>query len=236
MNDPHEVATSTCTPLAVTAETAAEGVSRRAVLAGLAASCGAALLLLQKPSRALTNVGNTDAQVLRFLEEVELMQADFFMRATRSPAFAEMEPRERDVFALLALQDDEHAMWFRLARQKLGVAEFGHFYTPNTSQSRPPRIFNFPGKDFDTRQALFAAAVTMKELSVAAYHGAVGNAKNGELVQALAALAGIEGRHATALREIGGVDAFVGAFEPAMSQGAIARRLEGSGFSNIPLM
>jgi len=200
--------------------------ARRQWLA-LGAACGTALLLNARPAHA-TSSG--DAHALRFLEEMELMQSDFFARVSASSAYDSMEPHEREVFNLIAMQDKEHATWFRLARTKLGVAEFDRTYAPNTSSSRPPRLFRFPPSAFATRKKLFPFAISLKDTAVGAYHAMVTRSRDDEMIQALAALAGIEGRHAATLRETSGVNPLPSAFEAAISQQQAARTFASYGF------
>jgi hypothetical protein len=202
-----------------------------ATAAAMVLACGGAMSLLAAPASAeITKVGNTDAQALRFLEELELMQADFFTRVTASAAFEGMEERERSIFATIAEQDRRQAEWFRLARRRFGISEYGRFYTPNASQSRPGRQFMFSAKAFGTRPELLPLAISLKNTGVATFHGVVGRAEKGDIAQALAALAGIQGRHAAALREMAGQDPFTGAFEEAITPNAAARRLARYGF------
>jgi len=210
-------------------ETASEIASptRRQWLSLSAAACGAALLLKAQPAGA---IGNGGAKSLRFLEEMELLQSDFFQRVAASSAYDSMEPRERDVFNLIAQQDREHATWFRLAREKMGVAEYAGTYLPNTSSSRPLRMFSFPNSAFSTRAKLFPFAIALKDTAVGAYHALVGKSGDAEVIQALAALAGVEGRHAATLREISGVTPLPSAFEAVVSQQQATRKLAAYGF------
>jgi hypothetical protein len=201
--------------------------SRRVLLSGaFALACGAAASVLARPSGAIDAVGNTDAQSLRFLEEIEALQSDFFNRAGQSSAFEAMEQRERDIISTIAEQDRKHLEWFRLARRRFGVAEFGRMYTPNASQSRPVRVFTFSPAVFGSKATLLPMAIRLKDTSVAAYHGVVGRASNGEIVEALAALAGIEGRHSAALRELARQNPLDSAFEAAISPTVAVSRLK----------
>ena len=201
--------------------------SRRNLLAlGLLAG-GALFALPAQPAQA---VGYTEVQALRFLEEIELLQTDFFNRISASTAFDGMEDRERNVLNLIAMHDREHSEWFRLARRKFGIQEFGRMYTPNASSTRPPRMFSFPLEAFKTRATLFPLAASIKDTAVGAYHAMVGSVGDGEIIEALAALAGIEGRHAAALREISGVNSLPGAFESVVDEQEVARRFRPYGF------
>ena len=206
-------------------------VDRRSFLGLGMAACGAALALLAAPARSAPDLLEySDRRALRFLEEVEALQADFFSRAAMSAAADGMEERERNVINLIARQDREHNAWFRLARAKFGLSEFERTYTPNTSSSRPLRVFSFSSEIFTTRVKLFPVARTIKAISAGAYHGMVMRSSDGEITQALAALAGIEGRHATALQEISGLSPLPSAFEEALSPQVVLTRLVEHGF------
>lgn len=197
-------------------------------LGGIGALALSATLLTNMPSAQA--LAPSDTRALRFLEEVEILQCEFFQRAAASAAAFSLKESEREVIFQLAEQDREHKEWFRLARTKMGVAEFGGFYTPNTSQSRPPRLFNFPAKVFSSRQQMFPFALRLKETATGAYHGLVATARQPEIIEALAALAGVEGRHAAALRQISGLDPAPTAFEPALSPEVVMNRLSDFAF------
>jgi len=212
-----------------------EGVAsqpeRRAFLGLSLAACGAALTLLAAPARSMPDLLDySDRRALRFLEELQLLQTDFFYRAATAAAAGGMEERERSIISLIAQQDREQAAWFRLVRAKFGLAEFGRTFTPNTSSSRPPRTFMFSNETFTTRVKLFPAARDIKTIAVGAYHGMVMHTKDGEITQALAALAGIQGRHAAALHEISGVNPLPSAFEEALSPQIVLTKLTPYGF------
>jgi hypothetical protein len=165
-----------------------------------AAVCGAALLWKQQPASAALHYG--DIRVLRFLEEVEELQKEFFTRAALSHSAGELNGREREVINTIALQDDEHLGWFALARGQYGISKYSGFYTPNASRGRPPRVFTLPIELFTNRARLLDAAVQMKEVSVGAYQGQLRSAREPRLLQSIASLAGVEARHAAALREV----------------------------------
>lgn len=196
---------------------------RRKWLGLSVAACGAALLLASKPVQASSG---GDLAALTFLEDLELMQTDFFTRVSSSTAYDGMEQRERDVFNLIASQDREHAAWFRQARSRYGISP-----APGSTSALAPRRFSFPATAFVSRTTLFPLAVSIKDTAVAAYHGVVGNTRDGDLIEALAALAGIEGRHSSAIREIYGINSLETAFEPALSKNEVARRLAPYGFN-----
>lgn len=204
--------------------------SRRAALL-LGAAIPAGLLLARTATaHADPSFGHSEVIAMQFLEELETLQSDFFSRVGASAAFDGMEGRERDVFSAIAIQDREHSEWFRLARRKFSVAEHSRAFTPNLSQSRVTPIYNFPLDAFDTRAKLIPVATTIKDLAVGVYHSFVGSVGNGDVAQALAALAGVEGRHAAALHEIGGTISLPSPLEAVVTPETASRQLARFGF------
>ncbi|HEX8551867.1 MAG TPA: ferritin-like domain-containing protein [Abditibacteriaceae bacterium] len=203
--------------------------SRRAALI-FGAALPVLLLASQVPARAEASFGLGEKRALQFLEEFENMQTEFFSRVAASAAFDGMEERERSVFAGIGTQDREHAEWFVLARRKYGIAQHSRPFASNLSSSRPVTIWNFPLDAYNTRAALLPVASMMKDTAVGIYHHFVGAVGDGEVAQALAALAGIEGRHAAALHEIAGTDPFTGALEPTVTPQVARTRFERYGF------
>lgn len=204
--------------------------SRRAALL-LGAAIPAGLLLARAATaRADASFGSSETRAVQFLEELESLQTAFFTRVTASAAFDGMEERERDVFAAIANHDREHAEWFRLARRKYSVPEHAHSAISNLSQSRPDPIYTFNLDAFSTRPKLIPLAASIKDTAVGVYQSFVGGIGDGEVAQALAALAGVEGRHAAALHEIGGTPSLPTAFEASISPETAYSELKRYGF------
>jgi rubrerythrin len=212
----------------VAQETPQSGMTRRGFVTLSAAACGAAALLLNNaPARAL---GYSDAQLLRFLEEVERVELDFFTRAALSGTADGLQEREANALNLLAKQDNEHAYWFKLAREKFGLSAFDKPLEPNTPASRLAPSYKFSAESFKTRASLFSLALSLKETSVGAYYGVVARLDDPKVVQAVAALAGVEGRHLAVLRELSGQSPFV-AYETSLDPSDVVGRLVKYGFS-----
>jgi hypothetical protein len=199
-------------------------------LFAMGALAAAGVALAGVPARADFGWDYGDAQALRFLEELELLQTDFYTRAALSAAGASLDGRQSDAIRLVAQQDGEQLDWIRRARGKLGVAEYGRFYQPNTAMSRPHRSFTFSGRVFEDRGQMLSFAVDLKETAVAAYQSAVALTDSAALTQAVAALAGIESRHAAALREANGDNPLPRAFETQLSPTDVLHRLASFGF------
>lgn len=201
--------------------------SRRGFLTLTAAACGSALLLGSLPAAAM---GYNDQRRLRLLEEIERLEKEFFLRAAHSGTADGLSERESNTLNLIARQDSDHTMWLLMAAQKFGVGSSTRTEGGVKESSRPAVEYRFPSATFATRGSFFAAALFLKETAVGAYHGAVGELSDPKMVEAVASLAGVEGRHLAMLRELSGQDPFVD-FEPIFSTAEIGRRLRRYNFN-----
>jgi len=202
-------------------------VARRGFLALTAAACGAALLVGASPARAM---GHSDQQLLRYLEEVERLQQELFTRVSLSGTADGLSERESNTLAIIAKQDAEHVSWCLMAGQHFGVGTTSRSGSPNLESTRPATTYHFPAKSFEKRASLYALALAVKETAVGAYHGAVTRAESPEIIEAVASLAGVEGRHLAMMKELAGQDPFV-PFEAALTPRQVADRLSGYGFN-----
>ncbi len=203
-------------------------LSRRALLTlGLVA--GAALTLPALPTRADFPYG--DLRTLRYLEEVARLQAGFFSAASLSSPAEALPEREANLINLIAQQDSELVRWFASAQNNYSLGAASTFYTPNMSTSRPIPSYQFGLGTLNTRAAIFARAIELKEASVGAFHGAVGGASSPKMIQAFAALAGVQGRHLAMLQEVAGQEPLVD-FEAALSRREAAQRFAKYGFNS----
>ncbi|PQV64243.1 Ferritin-like domain-containing protein [Abditibacterium utsteinense] len=202
-------------------------LSRRALL-GVGALVGAALCLPALPARA--DFGYSDVKALRLLEEIAGLEADFFAKAAISaPADGLQEP-EMNAINLIARQDNELMRWFKAARGRYGISAFDKFYSLNQASSRPLPSYRFGAATSNTRAGLFSRAIEIKTVAVGAFHGAVGQADDAKLVQAFAALAGVQGRHLAMLQELNGQTPFT-PLESAISLREAATKLSEYGFN-----
>jgi hypothetical protein len=179
--------------------------------------------------RALRGVLYLDPIVANFAFEMEELEKDFFMRALQSEAYRGLQPREQNLFNVMAAEDTEHYETIKMFRNKRGIKNSGHFESPNASSSRPPRRFSFPGNAFTSREDLLSTSLDIKETVTFAYHGAV-DLVNKDTLLVAAAIAGVEGRHLAMLREISGLDPLPSPFEAALPPQAAGRRLARYGF------
>lgn len=212
-------------------ETGVKSPARRHILSLATALGGAAFAgALCKPASAdlVAAVGKIfylDPIVLNFAFELEELEADFFTRATSSTGFAALSERQQNVLYSIAAQDKMHFEQLGKLRSKRGdEASRG----TNRSASRRPRMFRFG--NLDTSEQLLNTALDLKENSLFAYHGAVGLLKDRNLLMLAAAVAGVEGRHAAALRESMGLDPVPAPYEGALEAQISGRKLARYGF------
>ena len=208
----------------VATEAIAESSNSRRDFLMLGALVGAALVLPQLPAQAA--FGYSDTKHLRFLEELQYLQTDFFTKAALSATADGLTEKEMSVFNLLAKQDAEQSRWFANARQRYGISAFNKPFTPNMSSSRLAPTYNFPASTFTSRAALYSRAIEIKEVAVSAFHGVVIRANSDDVIQSIAALAGIQNRHLAILKENAGQNplvANVAAISPREAANSLAK-------------
>lgn len=201
--------------------------SRRGFLALSAVACGSALLMGAVPAQSM---GYGDQRRLRFLEEAERLEKEFFGRAAQSGTADGLTEREANVLNLIAKQDAEHASWLLMAAQKFGVGTSSRTESGARESSRPALVYTFPASLYATRGAFYVNALSIKETVVGTYHNLLGEISDPKMVEAVAALAGVEGRHLAMLRDLTGEDPFVG-FENTFTTAEASRRLRKFGFA-----
>ena len=221
----------------VAADVASESVSsptRRTLLTTSVVAGAGALLLGASPGqadilRSLKGFLYLDPLVQNFAFEMEELESEFFLRALRSDAYANLSPRAQSVFNLIAHEDREHFEAINKLRDRNGQKGGGHFESMNASSSRRPGLFYFPNA-FRSTKSLMATALDIKETALLAYHGAVDLVDKNTLMLA-AAIAGVEGRHLAVLRELSGIDPVPAPFEAALSPDQVGNRLKKYGFN-----
>ena len=182
---------------------AAPDATRRNLLA-LAAVAGAATLVLPAlPARALDlGLEGLPAQ-LRFLEAMQYFQGQFFSRALQSGSIDGLTPAHGKAILAIANQDNEQARWINAVRAQRGlIATKG---AAPSSLTEPN--FAVSGA-YGSREKFFNSGLAIKAAAVGAFHGIVGNGGTADMVQAVAALAGVQDRHLAMLREMNGLDPF----------------------------
>jgi len=176
------------------------GATRRNLLA-LGAVAGVATIVLPVlPARA---VDFGMASELKFLENANFFQHQFFSRALQSGTIDGISPAEGKAILTIANEDSEQARWISAVRAARGLMPMRN----SASSSLTEPNFNV-GSTYGTRQKFFDSALTIKATTVGAFHGIVGKGGKPDMVQAIAALAGVQNRHLAMLREMNGLDPF----------------------------
>lgn len=209
---------------------AVKSPARRHLLALGTALGGAAFAgALLNPARAdlVAKVGKIfylDPIVLNFAVELEELESEFFNRAMFSSGFAGLNEQQKSVMSVIAAQDRAHFEQLGALRSLRG----DRATRSNQASSTRPRFFKFG--NLGTTADLMATALDIKETSLFAYHGAVGLLKDANLLLAAAGIAGVEGRHAAALREVMNLDPVPAPYEGALEAQVSGRRLARYGF------
>ncbi len=174
--------------------------TRRHFLALGAVAGAAAILLPALPARALD--AGLGAQ-LKFLEATQYFSSQFFSRALQSGSIDGISPAQGKALLTIANQDNEQARWINAVRTQRGLMPA----RPNAPASLTEPNFTVAGA-YGNRAKFFDSALAIKTASVGAFHGIVGMGGQAELIQAVAALAGVQNRHLATLREMTGTDPF----------------------------
>ena len=174
--------------------------TRRHFLALSAVATAATFALPALPARAIDLALTSE---LRFLQNVEFFQNQFFSRALRSGLIDPISPAEAKILLTIASEDSEQARWFRAARAQRGVMP---------SRANMPSSITDPnfqmGTNYASREKFLASAITIKSTAVGAFHGIVGKGGGADITQAVAALAGVQNRHLAMIKEMAGLNPF----------------------------
>ena len=179
---------------------AAPDPTRRNLLALGAVAGAAAVLLPALPARAAD--AGLGAQ-LNFLQAAQYFSSQFFSRALQSGTIEDLSPAAGKTLLTIANQDNEQARWINAVRAQRGLMPA----RPNAPVSLTEPNFTVAGA-YGDRARFFDSALAIKTASVGAFHGIVGQGGKADMVQAIAALAGVQNRHLAMLREVAGVDPF----------------------------
>ena len=196
---------------------------RGAAPLALGAVAGVAALTLPRLGAQAIDLGTPSE--MKFLENAAHLQNQFFSRALMSTALDDLTTRDTMTADTIAREDGEQARWFALARARGGLL--------NPRGTRPASLkaptFTMSAATYANRARFLDSAIALKTASVGAYHGIVGAGGRPEIVQAIAALAGVQNRHLAMLLELAGKDPFVTYVEP-MSLRAAGNALGKFGF------
>lgn len=168
------------------------------------------MLLAGLPRPASSASPVQDARVFNFVLLLEQLTAAFYAQAVRlSRLTGELRQYARTVHV------HEHAH-LQFIHQALG------------KKARLPPTFDF-GSATSREDEFTAAAITLEDLSVAAYNGQAANLTPGAL-RAAARIVSVEARHAAWIRDIAGRPPAAEPTDPAMSERQVRAALKKTGF------
>lgn len=141
-----------------------------------------------------------DAGIVTFALTLERIEAEFYKQAL---AVKTLRPEARKLLELIAKQETEHV---RSLNQS--VTQLGGKPGP-APQTRFPAITD--------EASVLRVAIQLEDAGVAVYNGAASQLESPDLLQTAASIAGAEGRHAGALRELAGEFPTLGPFDKVLS-------------------
>jgi Ferritin-like domain len=194
----------------------AEGVTSRAdlmtkaVVAGGALVGGGALLVGLPRLAASAPSPEQDARVLNLVLLLEEVEAGFYDDAV---ARGRLTGELRRYARIVGGHERAHVRFIRSVLR-------------GKARRRPTLDFGSATSDEDE---FTAAAITLEDLSVAAYNGQAANLTTGAL-RAAARIVSVEARHAAWIRDIGGKPPAAEPTDPAMSERQVRDALEKTGF------
>jgi hypothetical protein len=134
----------------------------------------------------LIDFASGDVAVVQLLSVLEQIEVDFFSRVVA--AFPTSNIAAGDQAVLTEIRDHE------LAHRAYLDGTLGAALLPITA--------TFPGVDFADRTSVLATAGTLEDLGIATYNGAAQYLVSPGTLLELAKIASVEGRHASAIRDL----------------------------------
>jgi hypothetical protein len=190
--------------------TSRAGLVTKAVAAG-GAVLGGGALLAGVPRRAASAPSPAqDVRVLNFVLLLEQLKSAFYAEAVRK---ARLTGELRQFARTVNVHEHAHLQFIQQALR---------------GKARVPPTFNFGSATSDARR-FTAAAITLEDLSVAAYNGQAANLTKGAL-QAAARIVSVEARHAAWIRDIAGRPPAAEPTDAALSERQVRAALENTGF------
>lgn len=137
-------------------------------------------------SPGATSLGTGDVGILNYAYALEQLEADFYTRAVASP-YSGMPAAEMTVLTDIRDHEIVHREFLRTA---LGANAIGMLE------------FDFTSVNFSSRASVLGTAKVFEDLGVAAYNGAGALLVNGDLLLVAGKIVSVEGRHASAIRDL----------------------------------
>lgn len=176
----------------------ARSVLGASALYGAAAAGPALTRALAHPKHGAFSGG--DVAIVNFALTLEKIEAEFYKRAL---AVEGIEPDVKKVLESISKNETEHVQALTQALRGLG------------GKADPAPQVRLPA--LDNQDDVMRAAVELEDTGVYAYNGAATQIQSKDILQAVASIAQVEGRHAGALRELAGQMPTVTAFDRVFS-------------------
>jgi hypothetical protein len=185
-------------------------VVRKAVAAGGAVLGGGALLAGLPRLASSAPSPDQDIRVLNFVLLVEQVKAAFYSEAVRR---GRLTGERREFARTVRVHESEHLQFIHGALR---------------GKARRAPTFDF-GSATSRDDEFTAAAITLEDLSVAAYNGQATNLTKGAL-RAAARIVSVEARHAAWIRDVAGRPPAAEPTDAPMSERQVRAALEKTGF------
>ncbi|MET3808453.1 rubrerythrin [Nakamurella sp. UYEF19] len=125
-----------------------------------------------------------DIDILNYALVLEYLELDFYVTGLSRNL---LKGRDLELVSAISDHETQHVAAFTAAIKTLG----------GTPITRPK--FNYPANSWLSRDGMLKNASTLEELGVSAYQGQVPLIQNADVLEAGAAVAGVESRHASVL-------------------------------------
>jgi rubrerythrin len=158
-------------------------------------------------ARAFGAVSTTDVQILGFALALENLEAAFYKAAL---ARAGLTGKVKALATEFGAHEAEH------------VSAIDGLITALGGKSAAAAQGKFPLKN---QAAFLQTAVTLEEIGISAYNGAVPSIQSPDLIAAAGSIVQVEARHAGALRMVAGLDPAPLAFDKPITPQATAARV-----------
>jgi len=132
-----------------------------------------------------------DLDILNFALTLEYLEADFYAKGVASVKFK--DAHEKAIFVLIASDEAAHVTALTDTITKAG----------GKPVAKP--AVKYPAGTFDDRTKFVTTAKTFEEVGVSAYLGQAGLITNPDVLQAAAAIFGVECRHAALIGRVAGL-------------------------------
>ena len=190
----------------VSEKTGRREFARRAILGGVAASCGLAL----DSSGTVFAQSASDNDILNFALNLEFLEAEFYTVATTGRRLADLgitvSGRRREGAtvggSMVALDDVTRSVAEQIARDEQAHVRFLQTALRTSAVAKPAINLEALGVGFRNQAEFLTVASIFEDVGVSAYGGAAPLIRSRTILAAAAGIALTEGQHAGVLRHL----------------------------------